>query len=121
MHDTAAVIRTHAGRKAGTWIVTVSEAFTLPSIFAFQEKVAFLKSHEVVKSWIVDMSGVTYMDSAGLGCLINLYVSTTRNEQTFALAGANHRVQALLETAKVHTMLLNYPTADAAEDALSRV
>lgn len=120
MHDTAAVITTHAGRKAGTWVILLSEAFTLPSIFTFQEKVAFLKGHEVVKVWIVDMSGVTYMDSAGLGCLINLYVSAEKNEQKFALAGANHRVQALLETAKVHTMLLNYPTLAAAEDALER-
>ena len=120
MHDTAAVITTHAGRKPETWVVTVSEAFTLPSIFTFQEKVAFLKSHELIKGWIVDLTGVTYIDSAGLGCLINLYVSASRNGQKFALAGANNRVAALLETAKVHTMLLNYPTLSEAEDALDR-
>ena len=119
MHDTAAVITTRAARHTGTWIVLIEQAFTLPSIFPFQERVAFLKSHEVVKAWIVDLTAVPYIDSAGLGCLINLYVSANKNGQKFGLVGTNQRVLALLETAKVHTMLHSYGTVAEAEAALA--
>ena len=118
MQDGAASFSTHAGARPGTMIVKVNGPLTLPNIFLFQEKLAFLKAHEVISILIIDITGVPYIDSAGLGCLINLYVSAERNDQRFFLAGANERVIALLETAKVHKLILHLPTVAEIEVSL---
>jgi anti-sigma B factor antagonist len=55
------------------------------------------------------------MDSAGLGLLMNTYVSAEKNGRTLLLAGANERINALLQTTKVHLILKNYRTAADAE------
>ena len=99
-------------------IVKVDGPFTLPSIFVFQEKVAFVKAHEVISALIVDVTGVPYIDSAGLGCLINLYVAAEKHDHKFFLAGPNERVTALLETAKVHNLIRAYPTVEDIEATL---
>jgi anti-anti-sigma factor len=118
MQDSQATFSSRAGAHPRTLIVQVDGPFTLPNIFNFQAKVAFLKAHEVIVALIVDVTGVPYMDSAGLGCIINLYVSAEKNDQKFFLAGANDRVTALLETAKVHRLIRSYPTVDDVEATL---
>jgi len=63
---------------------------------------------------VFDLSGVPYMDSAGIGILINYYVSAEKNGRRMALAGANERVEALLELTKVRNLLRTFGTAEEA-------
>jgi anti-sigma B factor antagonist len=118
MQDSPTSFSTYTGSHPETAIIKVEGPFTLPSIFAFQEKVAFLKAHQVISVYVIDVSAVPYMDSAGLGCVINLYVAAEKNNQQFFLAGANERVTALLETAKVHRLIKSYPTVADVEATL---
>ena len=67
--------------------------FTLSSMFDFQ---AALRSPEV-KGTIIDLSGVSYMDSAGLGVLLGNYAHTQRAGFKFALAGVSSRLRTLFE------------------------
>jgi anti-anti-sigma factor len=46
---------------------------------------------------ILDMTESPYMDSAGLGLLMNYYVSAEKNGRKLLLAGTNQRIQALLQ------------------------
>ena len=64
---------------------------------------------------IVDLSQVTYMDSAGLGLLMNGYVSAEGRKNKFLLAAVNERVNALLQLTRVDTVLHIFPSVDAAE------
>jgi anti-anti-sigma factor len=64
---------------------------------------------------ILDLTDSPYMDSAGLGLLMNYYVSAEKNGRKLLLAGANERIQALLQMTRVNLILRNYPTAAEAE------
>ena len=99
-------------------IVEVQGPLTLPNIFVFQERIAFLKSHSLISALILDLTHTPYIDSAGLGCVINCYVSAEKKETKFYLAGANERVTALLETAHVNKLIRSYPTVADVEHTL---
>ena len=71
------------------------------------------------KVLIVDLSDSPYMDSAGLGLLMNYYVSAQNHGRQILLACVNERIAALLELTKVHGVLKSFPTVEAAETSLS--
>lgn len=104
----------NTGAREGTAVLDVNGPLTLNNLFSFQDEVARVKPQLL----IVDLSRCPYVDSAGLGSLINTYVAVEKRAGKFLLAGANPRVTALLETAKVHLLLKNFPTAQAAEESL---
>lgn len=50
---------------------------------------------------IVDLSGVPYMDSSGVGTLVELKRNVDRQKKTLALAGMNPRVRGVFEISKL--------------------
>jgi anti-sigma B factor antagonist len=118
MRDAGLTVSSQTGRHPETMIVKLEGPLTLPNIFAFQERMAFLKRHSLIKALVVDLTACPYMDSAGIGCIINGYVSAEKNGQKFYLAGANERIAALLETARVDKLIRSYPTVDDVEHTL---
>ena len=68
---------------------------------------------------ILDFSGVPYIDSAGVGSLVQTYVSFRRAERRVALVGFNERARAVLEVTRVSSVLPLYATTAAAEDHLA--
>ncbi len=96
----------------------VQGPLTLPNIFEFKERLAFLKAHSLIKVLVIDLTQTPYMDSAGIGCIINCYVSAEKNGQKFFLTGVNERVAALLETARVEKLIRCYPTVAEVEMTL---
>lgn len=86
---------------------------TLNNLFAFQE---VLRQQAVTT--ILDLSGVPYMDSAGLGVLVNSHVSHQQRGQRLILVGVNDRIQELLKLTKVDTVLEVVPDLEAAYRAL---
>ena len=95
-------------------VLTLTGPATLPNLFDFQKA---LKS-PITTNILVDFSSSDYMDSAGLGALMNFYVSTARHDRKLLLAGLNFRLQAMLESTRVHTLLSIFPTVDAAASSL---
>lgn len=63
---------------------------------------------------IFDLSGVPYMDSAGMGVIANYYVSATRRGQKLVVAGASPRVLELFKLTHVDTVI---PLAASVEEA----
>ena len=63
---------------------------------------------------VLDLSKVPYMDSSGLGAILNGYVSCEKNGRRLVLCGVSERVHALLSLTKVDTILKIYPDAEAA-------
>jgi len=68
---------------------------------------------------ILDLAGVPYVDSAGLGLLIGAYVSRRKAGRMLVLTGVNRRVMNLLQIAGVEPLLLIFPDLDCAIEALS--
>ena len=111
MRDEPLTMSAVPGTEANVTILKLQGPLTLQTIFGFQEELARHKPQLL----IIDLTESPYMDSAGLGSLMNGYVSAEKNGRRLLLAGANHRVIALLETTKTHLILKNYPTVADAE------
>jgi anti-sigma B factor antagonist len=99
------------GQHDGTVIVRLTGPLTLSNMFAFQDDLRTLASPLT----IFDLSGTEYMDSAGIGVLTNFFVSAQKHGRKMALAGVNHRVEALLDLTRVKSLLRVFPTVEEAE------
>ena len=104
------------GEREGTNIVRLHGPLTLGNLFEFQTALRAMKDPVL----ILDLLELTYMDSAGVGLLVNSYVSAQNEGRKFALAGVSDRVYALLEVTRVDRVLQIFPTAEKAEAELSQ-
>lgn len=101
------------GSRDGVEILSLSGPFTLGNIFEFQRAL-----HEMRPPYLIfDIAQVPYMDSAGLGLLVNFYVAAQKNGRKMAVVGATPRLMALFEMTKVDSLLKLYPTVEDAERA----
>lgn len=66
---------------------------------------------------VLDMSGVHFLDSAGVGALTSIFVSRRNSGKSFALAGLNQQGTAVLQVAGLLKLLPNFPTVEAALQA----
>jgi anti-sigma B factor antagonist len=77
-----------------------------------------LKSSGCLKI-LVDFANVDYVDSTGIGFLIGIYTSVTKNVQgKFALSSTNRRVREVLELTRLAQVIQIFPSEEAALDAL---
>lgn len=67
---------------------------------------------------IVEMSGVEFLDSTGLGVLVAGYRQGRNSGHRMAIAGAPQRVLDILELTRLTTIFALYPDLDAAADGL---
>jgi anti-sigma B factor antagonist len=102
------------GQSEGTTVLKLVGPLTLSTMFGFQDEFRAAKPQVL----ILDMSETTYMDSAGLGLIMNYYVSAQDHGRKLLLAGVNERVRALLEMTRVQGVLTSFPTVEAAEATL---
>jgi anti-sigma B factor antagonist len=102
------------GKGEGTLIVKLNGPLILSSLFEFQKEFRELKPQVM----ILDLSETPYMDSAGLGLIMNYYVSAERSGRQFMLAGANDRINALLGLTRVSLLLRLFPTVEDAEASI---
>src|SRR5262249_35103680 len=103
-----------AGKREGTTILKLVGPLTISTMFGFQNELRAVKA-EVL---IIDLSETPYMDSAGLGFLMNSHVSAQDQGKKMLLAGVNDRVKSLFEMTRVHGVLVSYPSVSDAEESL---
>ena len=61
------------------------------------------------KKVMIDLSKVTYVDSATIGCLMDIYRQTTAAGGELRLAGVNKRVETMLTMTGAHNFLKMFP------------
>jgi anti-sigma B factor antagonist len=61
------------------------------------------------KKVMIDLSKVTYVDSATIGCLMDLYRQTTTAGGVLRLAGVQKRVETMLTMTGAHNFLKMFP------------
>jgi anti-sigma B factor antagonist len=66
---------------------------------------------------VLDMSGVSFLDSAGVGALVSLFVHRRNLGKSFAIAGLTQQGMAVLQVAGLVKLLPNFPTVEAALEA----
>jgi anti-sigma B factor antagonist len=99
------------GAQEGVVVIAISGPFTLGNIFTLQNELRTLKP----PCLIMDLNEVPFMDSAGLGVVMNYYVSAQGSNRKFFLVGVNDRLKALMEMTRVDGVLKIYDSLDAAE------
>ena len=100
------------GKTPGTLIFRFSGPVTLRNLFGMQEQ---LRGAALPALIILDLSGVPYMDSAGMGAVINHYVHCQNKGSKMIAAGVNSRVMELFKMTKVDTVIALAATVEEAE------
>lgn len=101
--------------QSGAHIWKLKGALTLKVLFDFQDRIRKHKS----ENWILDLGGISYMDSAALGAILGAYASCERGKRGFALANVSPRVLTMFEVAGVDNMVPRFDTVEAAEKHLA--
>jgi anti-sigma B factor antagonist len=99
------------GAKDGIVILALDGPFTLGNMFQLQSDLRSLTP----PCLIMDLSSVPYMDSAGLGVIMNYFVSSQSRGREFYVTGVSDRLRALLEMTKVDAVLKLCDSVAAAE------
>lgn len=72
---------------------------------------------EQARHLVVNMSDVSFLDSAGVGALVQLFVHRRSLGKSFALSGLSKQSQAVMEVAGLTKLL---PIHNSVEDALAK-
>jgi len=99
------------GKNPGTRVFRLSGPLTLRNLFELQSE---LRNAALPPLTVIDLSKVPYMDSAGMGLVMNHYVRCQTNGTKLVVSGANNRVMDLFKVTKVDTVL---PLASNLESA----
>jgi len=108
------IVRT-AGARGDTTILRIQGPLTLQTLFDFQK----LIREDGIGDAVIDLTGVPYMDSAGLGAILSHWAHTQRTGKNFAIAGISERVQVLFNLTKVGTLLPCFASVQEAEQSFA--
>jgi anti-sigma B factor antagonist len=111
LNDGPLTIDRREGKNPGTRVFCLSGPLTLRNLFELQTE---LRGSEPPLMTVIDLTAVPYMDSAGMGLVMNHYVWCQTRGVKCVVAGANSRVMDLFKVTKVDTVL---PLVGTIEDA----
>ena len=100
----------------GVKIFRLAGPLVLNTLFEFQD----LARANAGSAILVDLAGVPYMDSAGLGVLLGIWVSCQRKGAGFGIAGAADRIRTLFKVAHVDGLIPTFDSVETAAKALSQ-
>lgn len=103
-----------SGLPDGRRVLRLEGPITISNFFEFQSLVRGNTSRHL----ILDLSGVPYMDSAGIGALVGAYVTHQKEGRSLALVGVSDRVRAALQVTRVEQFFKFYENQAAAQSAL---
>jgi anti-anti-sigma factor len=110
--DAPLTIEHKEGALPGTRILHLNGPLTLRNIFELQTT---LRTDPLPALSILDLSSVPYMDSAGMGLVINHFVHCQNCGTKMIAVGVSPRVMELFKITKVDTIIPQAATVAAAE------
>lgn len=116
MPKDALLVETRPSAAENVGVLRLSGSLTLASCFQVQDQ---LRANPA-QSLIVDMSEVRFVDSSGLGALVNGYIAHHMAGSRVLLAGLNKRVRETLEETRVQQFFTIFDTVEQAEKELVR-
>lgn len=97
MRDENLTIEDLPAKDNGPRVLRLTGPLVITSFFEFQTLVREDKSATLA----LDLSGVPYIDSAGIGALVGAYVSRQKDGRVLMLVGVTPRVRTALKVTKV--------------------
>lgn len=105
-------IEREEGKAPGTLIVRLAGPLTLINIFDLQTQLRTAKATAVT---ILDLTDVPYMDSAGMGVVVNYHVHCQNQGGRLIAVGVSPRIMELFKITKVDSVIRMVPTLEEAE------
>jgi anti-anti-sigma factor len=93
--------------------VTIYKASGKLSLETVNEFIPKMRAEEA-NYLVLDLSDVSFLDSAGVGALVSLFVSRRNHGKTFALAALSTQSSAVVTVAGLQNLLPVYKTVDEA-------
>lgn len=103
-------------QQSGSEDVTIYKATGKLSLETVTEFIQKLRP-EPAMHLVLDMSGVSFLDSAGVGSLVSLFVSRRNQKKTFALARLGPQSMAVVMVAGLQKLL---PVNQTVEEAVAK-
>jgi anti-anti-sigma factor len=101
---------------SGESIVKLTGPLVLNTLFGFQDTML----QQTAPVTLIDLNGVPYVDSAGLGSLVKFFVSYKRHGRKLILIAPSEQVQSLMSMTRVETLFEIYPTVPDGERAAAK-
>ena len=102
--------------RADVKVVKLIGPLTIHNFFEFQDITRLRPSPRVM---LVDLSEVSYIDSAALGSFVGLHVSCEGSGRKYGLIGANDRLKTLFDLTHVGSFLTTFSSMAEAEEKLN--
>ena len=100
---------------SGARIMKLSGPLTLQTLFEFQD----VARRGTDKPVVIDLTGVPYMDSAGLGSIVSVFTTSQRNGHGFAITGLSDRIRTLFQITRVDGLLPVFASLELADAAVT--
>lgn len=94
----------------GTLIARLTGKLSLETVNSFLQEARPISAEKLV----LDMSGVSFLDSAGVGALVQLFVHRRNQSQKVALAALTTQGNAVLQVAGLTRLLPVFATVEEA-------
>ena len=104
-------VETRPGKAPDTRVLRLAGSLTLSSCFDLQDRLRA----DTSSCLIVDMTDVPYVDSSGIGCLVNGYIAQHMAGGRMVLVGVNKRVLETLHETRVQQFFSIFATVEEAE------
>lgn len=110
--DSPLKIDREQGKAPGTRILRLNGPLTLRNVFDLQ---ALMQSEAPGPLTILDLTGVPYMDSAGMGVVVNFHVHCQNKGGRFIATGVSPRIHELFKMTRVDAVIRQAATTEEAE------
>jgi anti-anti-sigma factor len=114
MWDEKLTITDVQGAHEGERILQLNGPLTITTLFDFRD---VLRTEKTAKTVILDFSQVPYVDSAGVGAIVNAHVSRLNSGRSLVLVAVKDRIRTLMKVTRVDEVLRIYPTLQDAQTA----
>ena len=94
----------------GVLVARLRGKVSLETVNGFLQQLRAIEAQKLV----LDMSGVSFLDSAGVGALVQLFVHRRGKSQAFALAALTQQGNAVMQVSGLVKLLPNFPTVEEA-------
>ena len=93
-------------------ILQLNGPITIATLFDFRDTV---RGEKTAKTLILDFTQVPYVDSAGVGAIVNAHVSCVNSGRRLILVAVQDRIRTLMKVTNVEQVLTFFPTLEEAQ------
>jgi anti-sigma B factor antagonist len=103
----------------GITVIEISGRITLGKESGQIEAAVLKALNEGVRKLVIDMSGVTYVDSTGIGIIAYCFSKIAQKEAKGAVSGATGLVLDVFKLTRIDSVVSFFPDVEAACEALT--